>query len=857
MWDSSIDFIQPEILLLFLPFLFFLRIKIRSQNKALFTGVLLIGSLLLALSHPLWNYSTQEPRFTYFCIDNSTSLSNQERDALQKQVQIWQKKLEESKLPFHSLFFGETVESTTPSSPSSILNPQSLEEGLEMALALSYQKGIPAQVVLGSDASQQSVSDNLLKRYQKAEIPIYFWSPPPRTNEWQLLKIATPPTIEQGEAIPFTIDYRSNFSGELDLEIFSNGKPYWKQTILAQVSREEKIIIEAPPLKAGNYFFELKAQGDSRVENNQGVTSSTVTVPSPVLFLSQKSESILVKALEAGGIQVDQSPILPKKNKDYSVILLDNPPTSLISSDMNEFWSHHLGQGGGVLLLGKGETSPSWSPGVFLPQEPNEEEKTKPSDLPKKPDIEPKEDDSQVEIELRSAALVILIDRSGSMTGEKLELAQQAALFSIARLWYQDMVGVVIFDTEAQWLVPLGRGIDIEWTARRLKSITPGGGTVIAPALEKAYHALNNVSAQIKHVILLSDGRDDEGVFAHQNIVTLAKQMQKNNISITTIGVGTDFDAKLLPTIAKWGSGKFYFANNYNQIPVMMLRDVDRVLKVRALPEHPPEEPEKEKPFIPIIPLEPPTKKLPPPKEKEYPVEKTPSSIVVKEFLEFPTLPDYYTYQPKKQTQLELEVGSSPLLLHWHQQLGKVALWTSDTKTWGAWSEYSRFWSTLVSFLKPDSFSDFEATLQVKTHSNPQKFTLELFLADHFGKEISGMKIESEVAFERKSGLFWRKELPLTLAPKTYIVELFRKNKKVKTLEVTVAKNYSEEFADLTIQEDVLEKIAEVTKGGKLDKKGKELWRKIKNKRSYELDDSFLLLALGLLLLFIWQTRVD
>ena len=92
-----------------------------------------------------------------------------------------------------------------------------------------------------------------------------------------------------------------------------------------------------------------------------------------------------------------------------------------------------------------------------------------------------------------STTLVVIVDTSGSMSGERVQLAKECARLAIRRLLPHDKVGIVEFYGTKQWAAPIqsaANAIDIQ---RALNRLDAGGGTVILPAIEEAFYALQNV----------------------------------------------------------------------------------------------------------------------------------------------------------------------------------------------------------------------------------------------------------------------------------------------------------------------------------------------------------------------------
>ena len=171
-------------------------------------------------------------------------------------------------------------------------------------------------------------------------------------------------------------------------------------------------------------------------------------------------------------------------------------------------------------------------------------------------------------IEIPSLAVVLSIDRSGSMamsTDEKvtkLDLAKEAAHLVIDLLDERNEVGVMSWDTEFIWDFPVKAARDKGAAHHAVATIKAGGGTDGYPALKEAYAVLFDRPALLKHVIFLSDGQMTRGDFAG-----LLRRMSKDKITISTVAIGKDADVQLMVDIAKWGRGRFYYTEDSQTIP--------------------------------------------------------------------------------------------------------------------------------------------------------------------------------------------------------------------------------------------------------------------------------------------------
>ncbi len=138
-------------------------------------------------------------------------------------------------------------------------------------------------------------------------------------------------------------------------------------------------------------------------------------------------------------------------------------------------------------------------------------------------------------------ALALVIDHSGSMCGEKLEMSKAAAIAAVKVLGSRDFVGVVEFDETADWVVRMQRIGNAERILRNIAKVGVGGGTDLTPGMDEGYQALLRVSAGVKHMIVLTDGQTAGSGFARKSSI-----MKKQGITTSAVAVGADADGKLM-----------------------------------------------------------------------------------------------------------------------------------------------------------------------------------------------------------------------------------------------------------------------------------------------------------------------
>lgn len=160
--------------------------------------------------------------------------------------------------------------------------------------------------------------------------------------------------------------------------------------------------------------------------------------------------------------------------------------------------------------------------------------------------------------------LALVIDRSGSMKGNRLRNAVQGALAAIERLNDGDVVSVVTFDSRTQVLVP-PTTIDASSRSRvrsDVQGISLGGDTCISCGVEDGLALLERTTGRVNRMIVLSDGDATAGIRDIPGFRAMAQRARDRGASITTIGVDVDYNEKIMTAIAADSNGRHYFVEN-------------------------------------------------------------------------------------------------------------------------------------------------------------------------------------------------------------------------------------------------------------------------------------------------------
>jgi len=380
-----------------------------------------------------------------------------------------------------------------------------------------------------------------------------------------------------------------------------------------------------------------------------------------ILFLTRDPEGTekhLLDTLTAAQFDIERSnDAMHGKLSDFQLVVFNNWDLESLPADRKNEVENFVKQGGGVLVIG-GEHN------VYADTKKAEDalDRALPAKLapPRSPE---------------GTAVVLIIDKSSSMEGKKIELARQAAIGVIDNLRPIDLVGVLIFDNSFQWAVPIRRAEDRSLIKRLVSGITPDGGTQIAPALSEAYRKILPTKATFKHIVLLTDGISEEG-----DSLELSKEAAAQHVTISTVGLGQDVNRAYLEKVASFAAGKSYFLNEPAGLEQLLLKDVMEHTGTTA-------------------------------------VERTLKPAVVKKvdlldgvgMENAPALKGYVKFIAKPASDTILSIDQKePLLVRWQYGLGRAVVFTSDAKSrwaseWVAWKGFDKLWTNIFRDLLPHS----------------------------------------------------------------------------------------------------------------------------------------------------------
>ncbi|MFT5434112.1 MAG: Ca-activated chloride channel family protein [Myxococcota bacterium] len=499
-------------------------------------------------------------------------------------------------------------------------------------------------------------------------------------KELMVLALDVPEDIEPNVAFSASVQLQSNHKTTAECTLKVDGLVAAAETVETTAAEqtvgfddirvrkggEHAFQVDCKPSLAGASDADLAALDGFSTNNGFGLTR---LVPEKKKLLYVEGEALYSNNFRdalADDFEVEVTgqrgiPNTLAKAKQYKAIVISDVPRlarhhrqNMTDTQMRML--HKYAKGGGMLLFTGGDSSlgPGGYGDTYLER----------AVLPVRLDVEH-------ELETPRLALVLVIDKSGSMSGRKLKLAKKAARETVKALDKRDLVGIVAFDSGATVLIRLTRATSTRRFEIPLSKLEASGGTAIYEALEKGIGMLSGVDAQVKHVILMTDGQSNK-----TGVANPVHSAARNKITVSTIAVGSGSDRAMLQEIAMIGKGRHYFTESAEAIPKLF---VDETREVAG-------ESIKEEPARASL-------------NRKYRNLRFLKGVNVSSA---PVLGGYVPTQAKRKAEVIMTIGEGdPLLARWKQGKGWVYVFTSDIKNkwgkkWLRWAGFAPLWRQLI-----------------------------------------------------------------------------------------------------------------------------------------------------------------
>ncbi|WP_088005832.1 VWA domain-containing protein [Indiicoccus explosivorum] len=667
-----------EPLLLLVPLtaaLYFLWIALRGfrqwrKLKRLVFGMRAAAVLLLAfaLSEPYWHLPAKQEQIL-FLADRSASVQSADRELYTAIAEAAEEKRADQQVGVFA--FAEDFQTVSPVGSEGVLGSEvgvtdkgttDIAGALHLAAA-AVPAGVPARIVLMSDGNETAGS--ALKTIELLDsgnlsidvFPIGGEAGP----ETAIEEFGVPDRAVSGETLELELAISANGATVADLIIFREDEEVKRQHVRLNEGRNE-FTLEVPASGEGLLKFEavIVPETDTFTENNRMLGLTEVEGRPHFLVVSEEGGSPISRLLDTDTLQVSGLPVrqLPSSLSsllEYDAVIFDNvPATSLSSRQMDIIEQGVRNFGLGFMMTGGDQ---SFGLGGYFK---TPIERLLPVDM----EVTGKH-------QLPSLGLIIVMDRSGSMGGMKLELAKEAAARSVEMLRPDDTLGVIAFDDRPWEIYELQKVGDPEEAVDRILSITPGGGTEIFTPLASAYSQLEGVEAQRKHIILLTDGQSSLPAAYEETI----REGMNDGISLSTVAIGQDSDRVMLETMAEAGNGRFYNVADATTIPAILSRETAMLSRTYIVDD----------PFYPVI-------------YESYWSGLFSAGV--------PQMNAYIATTAKPAATVAAESPEEdPILAEWNYGIGRTIAYTSGSGPWSggfaAWDLWPEFWNRTAARLLP------------------------------------------------------------------------------------------------------------------------------------------------------------
>ena len=594
-----------------------------------------------------------------------------------------------------------------------------LADGIQMAMAIA-PPDTAARIVLASEGNETEGDLKEAARTAAANrIPIDVLPLRYRyANEVLFRRLVAPPRVRSGQMVPlrFLLDSTGDVRGRLLLTLNGQSVDLVPDSpeVAVPVELKEGTNVKTVSIPVGRGAFSAstpsscrttrsrtgssRTTGPTRLPTWRGratCASSTPRTPAPIWPVSWSRRGFARCRRDVSELPTELTRLL-----DVDAIVLANTPVHQFTMAQQEMLCRYVNDlGGGLVMVGGPDAfgAGGWigSPVAGI--------------LPV--DLDPPQ-----KKQLPLGSLVLVLDHSGSMTGQKVEICKAAAAGAVRMLSRRDRVGIVIFDAVSDWLVPLGPADDKDAICGKISSIGAGGGTIMGPAMEKALAALKDVKTSVRHVILLTDGQTSDRELCGR----LGMDLAAEGITVSTVAVGPDADTKLLYDIAVQAQGRFYPVADPMNIPEIFIKEAQIVRRSMII----------EQTFAPQI---------------VYSLSEILSGVPAA----LPALDGYVLTGPKGGLN-QLILGSNeadPILATCQSGLGRCVAFTSSADSrwaasWVQWPGFSKFWEQVIRWAgKPSQSADCEIFVDVEG----QQAVVRVEAFDAQGKFLPLAAVEGQV----------------------------------------------------------------------------------------------------------------
>lgn len=621
-------------------------------------------------------YRTMDQLNVLFLLDTSDSIS------LENKARAWQYiqdavKAADTRDRYGVIAFGGSPALASPlgtdplpARPLLAVDSRATDIGAAIKLALAaFPREGAKRIVLLTDGNENQGSAREAAQRARAEGADIYVVPLKNDFAGEVLveRLVVPQEVKFGESFLVRVVAWSAKDTTGRISLYRDGEFVGAQPV--KLSAGKNVFAYQQAIDRGGFHIfqaRLEAPGDVIEENNRGVGLVAVRGRPRVLYVEKNRDqgANLLNALRAQNLQVEMVgpeglPGTMQGLTPYDSVILSNISALRVTKPQMELLRSYVrDQGGGLIMLG-GEDSFGVGGYYHTPVE----------------EALPVTMEARQKVEIPSLAVVLVIDRSGSMETSidsrfsKMDLAKEAAQLVVELLDERNEVGVLSFDTAFTWVVPMGPAKNKDRILKEIATIKAGGGTDLFPPLKEAYQAIYDRNALLRHVLVLSDGEVQAADFAG-----LVRRMQQDKITVSSVAIGKDSDVKFMTDLSRWGRGRFYYTDDVYSIPRILTLETQLASKASII----------EQPFRPAL---------------VHPGHEIAQDI---HWNEAPPLGGYVSATPKPTADTILISNQrDPILSAWRYGLGRSVAFTSDAKgkwgiLWLKWDDFGKLFGQMV-----------------------------------------------------------------------------------------------------------------------------------------------------------------
>ncbi len=648
-----------------------------------------------------------------------------------------------------------------------------LEQAMQTAVAMFPEKTAKRIVLLTDGAQNEGEILHTMSSFLLHDIELKVVKYDAISgDEAYITDLTVPEVIHVGDSFKVQVDVYSNVVTNAVVTLYSGRVFKGNQTVVLQKGMNRFVFLdEGVETGTQSYRVSIEPEKDTLSANNS-YSAFTQIDAKPTILVVEGENGIgepFRKILDACGYNYDViTPIgVPVEISDLlyykSIVLLDVYLDDLRTEFLECIESYVKDYSGGLIATGGNN---SFALGNY-----------KDSVLEQ---ILPVSMDLEGEREIPKMAIALVIDHSGSMDSPSvgfetnsftcLDIAKQAAVSAVTSLRATDEIGVLTFDDQFAWAVSLQEAKDLPSIQDKIYSIPVGGGTNIYPALNEAVNKISKSDAQIKHLILLTDGQD--GYSQYDDVL---KKIEEQGVTLSTVAVGSGADVNTMQMLAEKGGGRYYYSDASQKLPRIFAQEVYLSGKRYLINEK----------FTPVL---------------------SNSHDVIKEIFDegSPSLYGYIASTAKPTATVVLESHKEdPVLSVWQYGLGKTIAWNTDaTNQWtmdfAGWEPYVQLWRNMIDYTISDT-SLGRDSLEIVSHSTsatviykPEQFTTETTISAIVTDE-GGVK--QEVTFYATAPGTYEAEIPLA-EQGVYSISIRNEQggEMIKNINTATAMQYSVEY---------------------------------------------------------------